>query len=351
MTKPWYPQRKTLDAPIALLKTFVLHIGHSISRSTIEKDVRAHAEFPALSFEAFVEILNGWGMKAIADPVGIDKLSVLPTPSITLIEEMDKGLQMGIPVLFFGVENDEVCYLHPRKGWVYDSLSDFETKWCKALISLHDIVGEGETDFEQKEKEYDLALASHPERHIVQFMDQMLSDSECDHIIKISNDRYIRSQAGEIGEELNARTSYSAYLTINDDPILNAIREKIAQRLEIPVTHFEYFQCVSYANGQEYQNHYDTFDATKKGAEAIMNNGGQRKFTLLVYLNDDFEGGQTYFPKLDLLATPKKGNAVFFHNINQEGVLYNASFHAGLPVSKGKKYAFNLWIREREVTL
>ena len=35
------------------------------------------------------------------------------------------------------------------------------------------------------------------------------------------------------------------------------------------------------------------------------------------------------------------------NNVNDDGSLNRKSRHAGLPVIKGEKWAFNLWLRER----
>ena len=126
-----------------------------------------------------------------------------------------------------------------------------------------------------------------------------------------------------------------------------SVRKKISEFLSIDANRFEHFQCVSYSVGQEYQAHYDTFDASTKEGRLEIELNGQRQFTVLIYLNDDFEGGQTYFPKLDLLFTPKKGAGLFFNNTYGDGCVIESSFHAGLPVSSGRKIALNIWIRER----
>ena len=44
---------------------------------------------------------------------------------------------------------------------------------------------------------------------------------------------------------------------------------------------------------------------------------------------------------------PKMGKMVVFTNVNDDGSLNKKSRHAGLPVIKGEKWAFNLWLRER----
>ena len=41
------------------------------------------------------------------------------------------------------------------------------------------------------------------------------------------------------------------------------------------------------------------------------------------------------------------GPSVVFTNVNDDGSLNRKSRHAGLPVIKGEKWAFNLWLRER----
>ena len=51
------------------------------------------------------------------------------------------------------------------------------------------------------------------------------------------------------------------------------------------------------------------------------------QFTLMVYLNDDLQGGETTFTRLSI--KPETGTALlFFHQIE----------HAGAPVTTGVKY-------------
>lgn len=52
----------------------------------------------------------------------------------------------------------------------------------------------------------------------------------------------------------------------------------------------------------------------------------------VTYLNDDYEGGELYFPYLDLSYTPKAGDSVFFPST----FLFA---HASKPVTSGVKYS------------
>ena len=115
----------------------------------------------------------------------------------------------------------------------------------------------------------------------------------------------------------------------------------------MPENNFEFFQCLYYDPGQEYMNHYDTFDETSERGKKVVQETGQRKYTILAYLNDDFEGGGTYFPNLDLLVQPRKGRVVIFDNLDENGQVLKAAYHAGLPVTTGRKYAVNIWVRNK----
>jgi predicted 2-oxoglutarate/Fe(II)-dependent dioxygenase YbiX len=58
-------------------------------------------------------------------------------------------------------------------------------------------------------------------------------------------------------------------------------------------------------------------------------------------LNDDFEGGEIFFPKLGERFKPRKYGGIYFHSKNNP-----FSFHQNTPVRKGEKYAIYVWIRE-----
>jgi prolyl 4-hydroxylase len=63
-----------------------------------------------------------------------------------------------------------------------------------------------------------------------------------------------------------------------------------------------------------------------------------------MYLNDDFDGGETFFPKINKKVVPELGKAVLFYSVNNNGVLLQKSLHGGLPVQSGEKWIANKWI-------
>jgi len=76
-----------------------------------------------------------------------------------------------------------------------------------------------------------------------------------------------------------------------------------------------------------------------------MKRGGQRAKSALVYLNDDFTGGETEFPKINIRVSPQKGKLVLWDNTFEDGNPDHDSLHAGLPVISGTKYIAVIWIR------
>ena len=106
---------------------------------------------------------------------------------------------------------------------------------------------------------------------------------------------------------------------------------------------------IKYTEGGEYKEHPDYVEEDLPYAEDDKKKyGGLRLKTVLIYLNDDFEGGETSFPWIDLKIKPKKGKLVVFDNVlsNLEKNMY--TIHAGLPVKKGTKYVILTWLREEK---
>jgi predicted 2-oxoglutarate/Fe(II)-dependent dioxygenase YbiX len=60
-----------------------------------------------------------------------------------------------------------------------------------------------------------------------------------------------------------------------------------------------------------------------------------RYFTVLCYLNDDFDGGYTSFPYLDYCAVPKAGKAIIFPS---------RYMHCAEPVLRGEKFVALTWV-------
>lgn len=132
--------------------------------------------------------------------------------------------------------------------------------------------------------------------------------------------------------------------------IAKKFNKRLCKILEIEEPEYlEDWIFIKYKEGGEYKEHPDFVDEDLTYAEDDMKkNGGLRLKTVLIYLNDDFEGGETFFPFIDLKIKPKTGKLVIWENIlgNLKKNIY--SIHAGLPVSKGTKYLILTWVRQEK---
>lgn len=185
---------------------------------------------------------------------------------------------------------------------------------------------------------------------LVAYIDDVVSPEECEAIIQAASPTIERSKVSNEaeGEFSKGRTGSNTWVKHDHNDITETVCERIANIVGIPLEHAESMQVIHYGVTQEYRSHYDAYDLSTLKGQRCCKNGGQRMLTALVYLNDIEEGGGTGFPKCDALVNAKKGRLVIFHNCeNGTTDVHKKSLHAGTPVKKGEKWAFNLWFRNR----
>jgi hypothetical protein len=144
------------------------------------------------------------------------------------------------------------------------------------------------------------------------------------------------------------RTSSAVELRLTEtDVAIEALRARISVATGLPEAIFEIPQDMHYSVGQEFRPHHDFLDPGEKGHSADLARRGQRIGTFLIYLNDDFEGGETVFPRAGLAHRRATGDALFFANVMPDGRPDPLTVHAGLPPASGEKWIFSQWIRDR----
>lgn len=94
-----------------------------------------------------------------------------------------------------------------------------------------------------------------------------------------------------------------------------------------------------------FRQHFDAFNLDDEDGRRFAENGGQRTITVLVYLNDVIQGGQTSFPNLNLNVQPRQGMALIFFPATVDGILDPQALHAALP-AVDTKYVSQIWIRQ-----
>ncbi|CAI8608971.1 unnamed protein product [Vicia faba] len=195
-----------------------------------------------------------------------------------------------------------------------------------------------------------------------------LTKEECEHIIRIAKPGMSKSSVvdSETGKSFDSsvRTSSGTFLQRGHDKIVRKIEKRISDFTHIPVEHGEPLQVLRYKVGQKYVPHFDFF-ADKYN----VRNGGNRMATMLMYLSDVEEGGETVFPnakgdvssvpwwnelsdcgKEGLSVKPKMGDAILFWSMKPNATLDPLSLHGACPVIKGDKWSSAKWMRVEEFT-
>ena len=130
-------------------------------------------------------------------------------------------------------------------------------------------------------------------------------------------------------------------------PDVQPTDEAIAALLGIDLPHGETMQGQRYAPGQQFRAHHDYFHASESYWDKMQEQGGQRTWTAMVYLNDVPEGGATWFPQAGVKVAPKRGLLLAWNNMSPDGSPNGLTLHEGMPVVEGVKYIVTKWFRER----
>lgn len=177
----------------------------------------------------------------------------------------------------------------------------------------------------------------------------VIKKEECEFIINTIENRCEWREATTFGNQENYRKTKVIYLTqifgIHSDVykahnILGyAFKTCVEQLMKIYkfnnnnniVSHIKFngdegFQVLKYEGSNYYKEHID----------GGFNSEVKRVISFLFYLNDDFEGGETYFPRQDITVTPSTGSVLIFPSIYTHP-------HEAKPITNGIKYSSVIW--------
>ena len=169
---------------------------------------------------------------------------------------------------------------------------------------------------------------------------------------------------GKLTSAGQARTSETGWLSLpaegasGDEAMLRRVWLRLSAALRLDPRTSEKMQALSYTAGGHYHYHIDTGGGSNIAGRAI---------TALIYVNDDFKGGQTNFAlsgaaegmnntyrvrerfdncqtEQGLTVTPRAGDAAVFYNLHPNSHAKDYySWHASCDVTSGRKFAANLW--------
>ena len=121
------------------------------------------------------------------------------------------------------------------------------------------------------------------------------------------------------------------------DLFKNMVREVINPFYGIEITESEVPQILSYSIGGHYTPHIDGESLWQApDGEVIWKKSTDRDISMVLYLNDDFEGGDFIFPDHHIRVRPEPGMLVCFPS--------NHHYKHGVePVTRGNRYSIVCW--------
>jgi prolyl 4-hydroxylase len=197
----------------------------------------------------------------------------------------------------------------------------------------------------------DVRVLMRCERPQVIVFGDVLSPDECAEMIERSRHRLKRSTTVNpaTGKEdvIRNRTSEGIWYQRGEDAFIERMDRRIASLMNWPVENGEGLQILHYGTTGEYRPHFDYFPPDQPGSAVHTAQGGQRVATLVVYLNDVPDGGETIFPEAGMSVAARQGGAVYFRYMNGRRQLDPLTLHGGAPVLGGDKWIMTKWMRER----
>jgi hypothetical protein len=153
-------------------------------------------------------------------------------------------------------------------------------------------------------------------------------------------------------QEVSARNNTAGGIGLLDVDIISVLlTARMANTLGLPSQWFEPSVVLHYSPGEQFLPHFDYLNPDIPGQSAELQKGGQRIATLLAYLNEGYEGGETDFPRLGFRYKGKTGDALVFGNVQPSGALDPRTMHAGRPPTSGEKWLLSQWIRDRNTVV
>jgi prolyl 4-hydroxylase len=171
--------------------------------------------------------------------------------------------------------------------------------------------------------------------------ERLFSPAECKYLAVLGapwlEKAGILDLTGQGRTDENIRNAHSCSIpNLAEDLIVQAINRCIAAATGTQPGWGEPLNILKYTPGQQYRPHHDGTGS---------DNVSVRTLTALIWLNDQFEGGETDFPKIGVRVRGGVGDMLVFRNVRDDGSFDERMIHAGLPVTEGVKWMASRWIR------
>ena len=188
----------------------------------------------------------------------------------------------------------------------------------------------------------------------IRVFDDFVSDDVCRWLIGRAEGRLSRALVYEaLRKEITThptRTNTAASFNMLETDFVCVLTQlRMAAALGVQFRQFEPITVLHYAEGEEITEHFDFVDPKVPDYDQEIAERGQRIATFLIYLNDDYGGGETEFPRIGVSHKGRKTQGTVFINSLPDGSADVRTLHAGRPPKGGEKWIVSQFVRNRRV--
>jgi prolyl 4-hydroxylase len=189
------------------------------------------------------------------------------------------------------------------------------------------------------------------EEPLIIVFDNVVSEEDCDKIIE----KHIADGMNPNSGKQSRQESYAQVtedveqrgISLGMDPHhYGLIADVIVENCGFPHSLIEAIDIYNYDVGRYLDLHHD-YPYFPDKINYYSHGNNDRVGTSILYLNDDYEGGTTYFPKLGVDIKPKKGSMLYFKQCYDEATNWS-TIHESRVITKGTKWIASCFFSERE---
>ncbi|MGB7215063.1 MAG: 2OG-Fe(II) oxygenase [Gammaproteobacteria bacterium] len=179
-----------------------------------------------------------------------------------------------------------------------------------------------------------------------------VNDEVCAWLIESARGRLERAKVYDAASKADliseGRTNSAATFNLVETDLVHLmVQSRMSAAIGVPFANMEGATVLHYAPGEQITEHYDFVDPSIPGYEDEVRTRGERIATFLVYLNEDYEGGETEFSVLGIRHKGRRGEGLCFINALRDGAPDRRTRHAGRPPVRGEKWVLSQFIRNK----
>lgn len=184
------------------------------------------------------------------------------------------------------------------------------------------------------------------EPHIKPFeLKNILNEYECNELINYCSNQKT-DNGNRVGNYVNDTDNLVCWIP-QTNLIVKPIVEKLSNMFKIPVENAENVRITRYYPYQSFKDRYESCCDDIDTCRDFMNHGGHRKVSILVYLTDNYNGGETVFDNIGLSFKPKHGDGIVIYPLNSEtNKCHPALAYSSTPIDAEIKWVANISFRE-----